>query len=200
MAAQQSILVVEDDEELREVLEDFLQGVGYRVLVAPDGEPALERMRTHPEGLVVLLDFMMPGMDGYAALQALSADAPTGFQARLSLHDGGWKNAPSERVAAPPATPGTDDLQTIRPGRRAPRDRAGGNETPLQRLRESMKLEGSGLCLVYCIRANAVAEQVARRRDLANSPVLLEVWQAKIHGELQAVGVVTTEDSEQFTC
>jgi CheY-like chemotaxis protein len=49
---------------------------GYTVFVAPDGKPALERMRTHPAGLVVLLDLMMPGMDGCAVLQALAADVP----------------------------------------------------------------------------------------------------------------------------
>ena len=38
--------------------------------------PALERMTLHPEGLVVVFDLWMPGMDGYAVMQALAADSP----------------------------------------------------------------------------------------------------------------------------
>src|SRR5262249_24072603 len=76
MAARQSILIVEDNDELRELLDEYFHEVGYSVFVAPDGKPALERMRTHPAGLVVLLDLMMPGMDGYAVLQVVAADAP----------------------------------------------------------------------------------------------------------------------------
>lgn len=70
------ILVVEDDQEIREMMVDYLREAGYTVYEAPDGKPALERLRTHPEGLVVLLDLMMPGMDGYAVLQAVAAELP----------------------------------------------------------------------------------------------------------------------------
>lgn len=76
MAARQCILIVDDDDALREILNEHFQEAGYTVFVAPDGQPALERMRTHPEGLVVLLDLMMSGIDGYAVLQALAAAAP----------------------------------------------------------------------------------------------------------------------------
>ena len=70
-----SILIVEDDDSTRAILSELLEDAGYRVFTAPDGQPALERLRTHPEGLVVLLDLMMPGMDGYALLQAIAADS-----------------------------------------------------------------------------------------------------------------------------
>lgn len=70
------ILVVEDDQATREEVVEFLQDAGYTVYEAPDGLPALERLRTHPEGLVVLLDLMMPGMDGYAVLQAVAHESP----------------------------------------------------------------------------------------------------------------------------
>jgi two-component system response regulator FlrC len=73
--AAADILIVEDDEMTREVLAEFLESEGYSVYQAPDGRPALERMRTHPVGLVVLLDLMMPGMDGYAVLQAVAAES-----------------------------------------------------------------------------------------------------------------------------
>ncbi len=70
------VLVVEDDQEIREMLVEYLRDAGYTVYEAPDGKPALERLRTHPAGLVVLLDLMMPGMDGYAVLQAVAEESP----------------------------------------------------------------------------------------------------------------------------
>lgn len=74
MAAAE-VLVVDDDQEIREIVADFLREEGYTVYEAQDGKPALERLRTHPEGLVVLLDLMMPGMDGYAVLQTVAAES-----------------------------------------------------------------------------------------------------------------------------
>lgn len=70
------VLVVDDDQEVREIVADCLREAGYTVYEAPDGQPALERLRLHPARLVMLLDLMMPGMDGYAVLEALAADAP----------------------------------------------------------------------------------------------------------------------------
>lgn len=70
------ILVVEDDQDIREVTAGYLREEGYTVYEAPDGKPALARLRTHPEGLVVLLDLWMPGMDGYAVLQAVAEESP----------------------------------------------------------------------------------------------------------------------------
>jgi two-component system response regulator FlrC len=69
------VLIVEDDSSIRALLHAFLEEEGYRVYEAPDGKQALERLRTHPEGLVVLLDLLMPA-DGLATLQAVAAEAP----------------------------------------------------------------------------------------------------------------------------
>lgn len=70
------VLLVEDEEPIRGVLADLLQEAGYRVWTVPDGRRALERVRAHPEGLVVLLDLLRPGLDGAALLQAVAAEAP----------------------------------------------------------------------------------------------------------------------------
>jgi CheY-like chemotaxis protein len=57
------ILVVDDLEHNRFLLEESLEGLGLEILTAPDGERALGIVETlHPE--VVLLDFQMPGIDG----------------------------------------------------------------------------------------------------------------------------------------
>ena len=61
---------------------------------ATNGQPALERLRTHPTGLVVLLDLMMPEMDGYALLQAVAAEAPLATQHAYILMSATVKTLP----------------------------------------------------------------------------------------------------------
>ena len=59
------ILVIEDELPMRTALADCLEGEGYRVLTATDGPTGLERaVREKPD--LVLLDIMMPRLDGYA--------------------------------------------------------------------------------------------------------------------------------------
>jgi CheY-like chemotaxis protein len=70
------VLVVDDDEDLRELFVMLFEETGYKVITAPDGESALERLRTHPTPLIVLLDWWMPGLDGLAVLRAMAADPP----------------------------------------------------------------------------------------------------------------------------
>jgi CheY-like chemotaxis protein len=72
-----SVLVVDDDQDIRFSVRMALQDAGYRVYEAADGVPALALLREHPVGLVVLLDLNMPGMDGEALLRALAADPAT---------------------------------------------------------------------------------------------------------------------------
>jgi CheY-like chemotaxis protein len=69
-----TVLVVDDDEDLRVALGDVLRLHGYTVFEAPDGMSALDRLRTHPNPLIVLLDWYLPSMDGLQVLQALAAD------------------------------------------------------------------------------------------------------------------------------
>lgn len=71
--AAQQVLVVEDDDAIRETLVDLLQDAGYVVNAARDGRPALTRLHQSKERLVVLLDLNMPGLDGKAVLQAVAA-------------------------------------------------------------------------------------------------------------------------------
>ena len=63
----------------------LLEDAGHEVYEAPDGMPALKHLRTHPHGMVVLLDLNMPGMDGAAVLQAVIADAPLVMRHRFIL-------------------------------------------------------------------------------------------------------------------
>jgi CheY-like chemotaxis protein len=60
-----TILVVEDDATLRETLQGALQERGYKVEVAEEGEAALAWLRREPRPALILLDLMMPGLDGW---------------------------------------------------------------------------------------------------------------------------------------
>jgi two-component system, chemotaxis family, chemotaxis protein CheY len=67
------ILVVEDDPDILEAVSDVLLGEGYRVARARHGREALDRVAAEPPDLI-LLDLMMPVMDGLAFARALRAD------------------------------------------------------------------------------------------------------------------------------
>jgi len=67
------LLVVEDDDDLREVLVESLRREGYEVLTAADGERALEVVEQEQPDLVCL-DVMMPGLDGIEVCRRLRAD------------------------------------------------------------------------------------------------------------------------------
>ncbi|HEU4619916.1 MAG TPA: response regulator [Gammaproteobacteria bacterium] len=58
------VLVVEDNDDLRDGLELLLRSEGYSVATAQDGEEALHKLRDDSDFAVVLLDVVMPGMDG----------------------------------------------------------------------------------------------------------------------------------------
>ena len=72
------ILIVDDDELLRLTAKDMLEKCGYRVLVAVDGQDAVEQFKAHSSDIqAVLLDIMMPrmgGKDTYIALKQIKPD------------------------------------------------------------------------------------------------------------------------------
>ena len=78
MAANQSarVLIVDDDAAIRRMVHEALELEGYTISEAPDGQPALDQLLASPHELVVLLDVMMPGMDGLTLLQRLARAAP----------------------------------------------------------------------------------------------------------------------------
>jgi len=68
------ILVVEDDKNLRDSLSDALSLEGYEVVCAEHGEAALQYLRKGARPCLILLDLMMPVMDGWAFRAAQLAD------------------------------------------------------------------------------------------------------------------------------
>ena len=72
------ILVVDDDERVRQYLKDLLEEADYEVVLVPDGTHALKKIETdHPD--LVLLDVIMPGMSGLDVLRFLKSPQQTGF-------------------------------------------------------------------------------------------------------------------------
>lgn len=76
MSERQTILIVEDDEDLRRLLRTALALAGYDVVEAGDGLEALQRIEEAPPRLVVL-DLMLPGFSGVMVREELAAHALT---------------------------------------------------------------------------------------------------------------------------
>ena len=70
------VLVVEDDPPLRRMVSIFLRAAGYRVCAAEDGSSGLALAQDERPDLV-LLDLMMPGLDGWEVLRRIKGDALT---------------------------------------------------------------------------------------------------------------------------
>ncbi len=69
-----TILVADDEKEIRELLRLYLENSGYRVVEAADGQQALDILRSTKIDLC-LLDIMMPKLDGYHVLQELRKES-----------------------------------------------------------------------------------------------------------------------------
>jgi DNA-binding response OmpR family regulator len=71
--SEQTVLVVDDEEAIAEAVRARLESEGYRVVVAADGPEAIEANREHQPDLVVL-DLMLPGMDGLEVCKRIQRD------------------------------------------------------------------------------------------------------------------------------
>ena len=70
------VLIVEDDHNIADLLRLYLEKEGYEVTIAPDGLKGVESFRSsHPD--LVLLDVMLPGMDGWSVCRTIRAEAKT---------------------------------------------------------------------------------------------------------------------------
>jgi DNA-binding response OmpR family regulator len=72
----ETIMVVDDQSSVRQLLQDYLEEQGYKVLTATDGQNALYMARHDPPNLI-LLDIMMPKMDGYQFLRQYRQERQT---------------------------------------------------------------------------------------------------------------------------
>lgn len=72
-----NILVVDDDRDIRDIVAMVLSAEGYQVQTAIDGVAALELLRAGARPSLILLDMMMPRLDGEAFLKAMRSDPNT---------------------------------------------------------------------------------------------------------------------------
>lgn len=70
------ILMVEDEPDIREAVQASLRSRGYMVIVAADGEEGLRKIKSEKPDLV-LLDIVMPKVDGWQVLKAIRSDEDT---------------------------------------------------------------------------------------------------------------------------
>jgi len=104
-ASRPWILVVDDDEDIRDSISSLLQLRGYSVDTAADGADGLERMRSGAPPALVILDFMMPRMNGEEFRAAQLRD-PALAAIPVVLLTGAGEGAvagrvPVERIAKP---------------------------------------------------------------------------------------------------
>jgi DNA-binding response OmpR family regulator len=66
-----TILVVDDEERMRRLVADFLTIKGYAVMEASDGEEAVDLFLKHRDIALIILDVMMPKMDGWTAVKEI---------------------------------------------------------------------------------------------------------------------------------
>jgi signal transduction histidine kinase len=103
-----TLVVVEDDAQVRAVIREILEQAGLRVIEATDGLDALRVCRAHPGEIdLVLSDLVMPRLGGADLARSLAADAPTTKVVYMSGYPG---RSPAARDAGPilhkPFTPG----------------------------------------------------------------------------------------------
>ncbi len=67
-----TVLVVDDDQKLQNMLRRTLSYEGFQVLTAPDGDAALDEVQAHHPDVIVL-DWMMPGLNGIGVIKRLRA-------------------------------------------------------------------------------------------------------------------------------
>jgi CheY-like chemotaxis protein len=69
-----NILIVEDEKSIQEILKDALEMEGYSVFTADNGKEGLAKLPTIPTPCLILLDLMMPVMNGWQFAEAISKD------------------------------------------------------------------------------------------------------------------------------
>jgi two-component system cell cycle sensor histidine kinase/response regulator CckA len=92
----ETVLLVEDEEALREVMREVLEDTGYTVLTARDGVDAIRVSNAHPRPIhVMVIDLMLPGMGGRSAALEITAARPdlktlyiSGYSTEAVLHHG----------------------------------------------------------------------------------------------------------------
>lgn len=69
------ILIVDDDKEIVQLLEIYVKNEGYEAMAAYDGKEAMTKLNTNPDIALIILDIMMPEMDGIEVVKQVRKDS-----------------------------------------------------------------------------------------------------------------------------
>ena len=69
------ILIVDDDKDIVQLLEIYVRNEGYEPITAYNGKEALTKLNTNPDISLVILDIMMPEMDGMEVIKQVRKDS-----------------------------------------------------------------------------------------------------------------------------
>jgi len=91
MKTNDPILVIEDEEDIRQMICDILEEDGYRTVQASNGNEGLELLRKTPEVRIVVTDLLMPEKEGIAMISELRKEFPW---VRIAAISGGGISIP----------------------------------------------------------------------------------------------------------
>jgi len=86
------ILIIEDDKFLRGLISQKLSAEGYEVIEAAEGREGLEKVKKEKPNLI-LLDLVLPGIDGFEVLKKIKEDPSTSFLPVIILSNLGQKES-----------------------------------------------------------------------------------------------------------
>ncbi len=89
-----TVLIVEDEEDLRELMRESLELKGYHVVTAQEGQEALEKIDGIEQLCLVLLDLLMPGMNGWEFFERMR-ERPELNQVPVIVHSSASNRAPA---------------------------------------------------------------------------------------------------------
>src|SRR3712207_2449029 len=194
-----NILIVEDDPAVRDILQIALEREGMSVEAVGDGETALRRLRSASSFDLVVLDIMLPGIDGLTLCQELrkSSDVPV---AMLTAREG-------ERSVVLGLEVGADDYVTtpVSPPEVVSRVRAHLRRRRIDAPDQRLVFPGLVIALMRRQvwddkrRVNLTAAEFEVLRTLAAHPgwvysrqqIMEQLWDADFYGEVRAADVHT---------
>jgi DNA-binding response OmpR family regulator len=98
MEKGQKVLIIEDDQMIIEMYRDKLKSEGFRVLIVNDGKKAIQRIKQGAD--LILLDLLLPGMNGFEILKRIKSDAETKKIHVIVLTNIGSESIDSDRKLA----------------------------------------------------------------------------------------------------
>jgi CheY-like chemotaxis protein len=179
-AGASTVLVIDDEAAVRDLMQRFLAREGFRVVTASGGEEGVRRARElRPDAIT--LDVMMPGMDGWAVLSALKADPETADIPVVMLTIVDDKNLGYALGAADYLTKPIDRERLVAVLDRHRRDRpvlVVDDDAGVRQLLRRM-LEPEGYAVVEAENGRVALE---RLREVAPSVVLLDLMMPEMDG------------------